>query len=113
VVEDNAVNQLVIGGILEKLGAVCTMADNGELALEICSRETFDLILMDVQMPILDGLTATRRLRERGFRGQIVSLSAGVSDGEKAAIHEAGMDDVLEKPIRLDRLAQLLRRVAP
>jgi signal transduction histidine kinase len=113
VAEDNAVNQLVIGGILEKLGAECTMADNGELALEICLRESFDLILMDVQMPILDGLTATRRLRERGYRGLIISLSAGVSDGEKAAIRDAGMDDVLEKPIRLDKLARLLGRVVP
>jgi signal transduction histidine kinase len=113
VVEDNAVNQLVIGGILDKLGVVCTMADNGQLALDICSRESFDLILMDVQMPILDGLTATRRLRERGYRGRIVSLSAGVSDGERAAIRDAGMDDVLDKPIRLDKLAQMLRRVGP
>ena len=111
VAEDNAVNQRVIRGLLERLGCAVMIVDNGARALDALSQATVDLVLMDCQMPELDGLEATRRLRARetGARLAVVALTAGVMAGDKERCLEAGMDDFLAKPVRLDELERALR----
>jgi two-component system, sensor histidine kinase and response regulator len=120
VVEDNQVNQVVIRGLLERTGCRVTLAANGVEALAALAREFFNLVLMDCEMPILDGLSATRALRERegeqgGGRHQVViALTAHASPAERDRCLAAGMDDYLAKPIRApDLLATLGRWWAP
>ncbi len=119
-VEDNPVNQVVIRGLLERAGCRVTLAANGVEALDALAREFFNLVLMDCEMPILDGLSATRALREReaehgGDRHQLViALTAHASPAERDRCLAAGMDDYLAKPLRApDLLATLGRWWAP
>jgi two-component system sensor histidine kinase/response regulator len=111
-VEDNAFNQTVAQGILEDLGARATLANQGAEALELMRAQgkTFDLVLMDIQMPVMDGLTATRTLREEGFNLPIIAMTAGVSAAERAQCLEAGMNDLIPKPIDSQQLQQVLLR---
>jgi two-component system sensor histidine kinase/response regulator len=116
VVEDNAVNQKVAQKFLERMGCSVRLAGDGADAVEACSQERFDLILMDMQMPRMDGLAATRaiRAREGDARTPIVALTANVLAGQFQSCIEAGMDDVLTKPLEVARLAEVLERfVAP
>jgi CheY-like chemotaxis protein len=112
-VEDNQVNQLVLTGILGRAGCAVGLANNGAEALEILSNDTFDVVLMDCEMPVLDGLSATRALREREReRGSghqvVVALTAHAFPAERDRCLAAGMDDYLPKPIRApDLLATL------
>ncbi|MFN7939751.1 MAG: PAS domain S-box protein [Bryobacteraceae bacterium] len=111
VVEDNAVNRLVAGKMLERMGCKVHFAVDGQEAVgRVQSGETFDLILMDCQMPNMDGLEATRRIRAgEGARGvPIVALSAGVLAEERHACYQCGMDEFLEKPISAERLRRVL-----
>ena len=112
VADDNAVNRMVVGRMLRTLGAAVATAENGLRAIERLEEQTFDLILMDVQMPELDGLEATQRLRERprGRAVPVVGLSAGAQETDRTAALEAGMDDFLTKPIRLAELQDALAR---
>ncbi len=117
VVEDNGLNQKLMRRLIEKQGNVAVVARNGREALEISSREAFDLVFMDVSMPGMDGLKATRaiRAREQAARrihvGFIVALTAGVSENERRACREAGMDDFLGKPFTEDGLRAVLKKV--
>jgi len=112
VVEDNRVNRRVIAGLLEKLGYQAELVENGRQALQACEEQTFDVILMDLQMPEMDGLTATRQIRQlnKGLRPWVVALTANalVEDRDKSL--EAGMDDFLSKPLRLSDLQEALAR---
>ena len=109
VVEDNPVNMMVILGLLKKLGYPSfTKALDGQEAVERATAETYDLILMDCQMPRLDGYDATRRLREAGIATPIIAMTAHTLSGDRERCLEAGMDDYLTKPIALDRLAATL-----
>ncbi len=111
VVEDNPLNQLVIGKFLEQLGVCYELAQNGAEACEKAADKRYDLILMDIQMPVMDGLSASRQLLEReGFDTPIVAVSANamVQDIEQA--HAMGMRDHLAKPIELDKLRAILAR---
>ncbi len=110
VVEDNPVNQKITRWMLERQGYVCDVADNGRLALERESAGDYDLILMDCQMPEMDGLEATRRLRARGCRLPIIALTAGAMEDERAACLAAGMDDFVAKPIKLPTLLATVER---
>lgn len=115
VVEDNLVNQKVTLGILKKLGVETRACYDGQEALDLCERESFDLILMDCQMPVMDGLSATRELRKRESRNEsqrvpIVALTANAIEGAAEACLEAGMDDFIEKPVRKEQLAAVLSR---
>jgi len=113
VVEDNAVNRMVVDGLCRRLGVSPAMAEDGEQALQMSAEHTFDLVLMDVHMPGVDGLEATRRLRARSERGpRIVALTASVARDEIAACLEAGMDDVLAKPVDADALRATLEDAA-
>ncbi len=105
-VEDNAINQLVARSLLAKLGYTqVTIAEHGQAALDACDRDQFALVLMDCQMPVMDGFEATRRLRERGYRRPIIALTAGAVKQDRDACLEAGMDDYLAKPIDAALLA--------
>jgi CheY-like chemotaxis protein len=113
VAEDNAVNQKVLRHLLEKRNHAATIAANGREALEIYGREAFDLILMDVQMPEMDGLAASRAIRamESGGprRTPIIALTANAMDGDREKCLEAGMDDYLAKPVRPSALFDAIR----
>ncbi len=111
-VEDNAINRMVMGGMLKRLGgAEPVMAVNGEEALSRVAEQSFDLILMDTQMPIMDGLEATRRLRAQGLTLPIIGVSAGAMDEERQAALDAGVNAYLPKPVQMDALAHLLAQV--
>jgi CheY-like chemotaxis protein len=101
--EDNPVNQRVAIGLLEKRGHHVTLAVNGREALDACAREPFDLVLMDVQMPDMGGLDATRAIRAReqkaGGRVRIVAMTAHAMNGDRERCLAAGMDGYLSKPI--------------
>jgi signal transduction histidine kinase/CheY-like chemotaxis protein len=115
IVEDHPVNRMIIEAWLASAGHVASSAENGERALEQCAVERFDLILMDVNMPVMDGLTATRKLRAAGGpNGQtaVVVLSASARAEDHDAGLAAGADAYLDKPIDFQRLADLLNRLA-
>jgi PAS domain S-box-containing protein len=112
--EDNPVNQRLALRLLEKMGHRITLVDNGLDALERALQGGLDLILMDVQMPGLDGLSATRRIRqwEADHSGHvpIIAMTARAMQGDRERCLEAGMDDYLSKPIDSERLRQLVSR---
>jgi PAS domain S-box-containing protein len=110
-VEDNAINCMVIGGMIQRLGgAKPVVAGNGEEALARMAEATFDVILMDSQMPVMDGLEATRRLRALGHTLPIIGLSAGALDEERQAALTAGASDYVLKPVDMPTLAAALAR---
>ncbi|MCK6412153.1 MAG: response regulator [Azonexus sp.] len=114
-VEDNPVNQRVAAHLLAKLGYKADLAGNGLEALAALARQAYDLVLMDVQMPEMDGLEATRRivaLYPSAQRPQIVAMTANAMQGDREACLEAGMNDYLAKPIRLDELQAALQRAS-
>lgn len=112
--EDNAVNQLVAMKMLERSGHQVELVTDGEQAVERAGKEHFDLILMDVHMPVLDGLEAARAIRRNeegtGQRTPIVALTAGVFDEEREKCMSAGMDEFLAKPVKERELSQVLGR---
>ncbi len=114
-VEDNPVNREVAVAMLENLGCVIDTAENGRLAVEAVNAGTYDAVLMDCQMPTMDGLTATGeiRLREQTSAAQrlpIIALTANAMEGDRERCLAAGMDDFLSKPFTQQQLATLLRR---
>ena len=119
VAEDNLVNQQVIKGLLGHLGATVTVAANGALALQQFRQGRFDLVLMDCQMPVMDGFEASRRIRawEQNEPGcnpvPIVALTANALAGDRNACLAAGMSDYLAKPITMASLAKTLGRNLP
>ncbi|MBD0330962.1 MAG: response regulator, partial [Thermoleophilia bacterium] len=115
IAEDNAVNRQLALLLLEKLGHRAAVAVNGREAVEAVERDRYDVVLMDVQMPEMDGLEATRAVRERFPSGgpYIIAATANALGDERDRCLAAGMDDYLSKPIRLERLAAALARVRP
>jgi CheY-like chemotaxis protein len=117
VAEDTAVNQEVARGMLERLGYRADVVANGREAIDMVSRIPYVAVLMDMQMPEMDGLEATRVIRERTSRDArrvpIIALTANAMSGDRERCLEAGMDDYLPKPIRMSELAALLSRWAP
>ena len=115
VAEDNSVNQEVIHAMLKRLGVYATLADNGEEAVQALAREDFDLVLMDCQMPLLDGYQATERIRaiDAGKRIPIVALTANAFTEDRQRCLDAGMDDYVAKPITIAELEQVLARWLP
>jgi PAS domain S-box-containing protein len=115
--EDNVINRALATGILEKRGHSLVYATNGRQAVELANAETFDLIFMDVQMPELDGLDATRRIREmeqaNGRRHTpIVAVTAHALTGDRQRCLDAGMDDYLSKPLEKSAMLALLERIS-
>lgn len=110
--EDNPVNQTLTVNILKKMGHAVTVAGDGVAALEAVSHANYDLVLMDVQMPRMDGLTATKRIREltlpRKKRLPIVAITAYAMESDKRKCLEAGMDSYLSKPIDVQKLYEVI-----
>ena len=100
VVEDNAVNRKVIGSVLSIAGIEPVYAFDGQQALDAVKDTAFDVVFMDVMMPVMDGLTATKKLREMGFAAPILGLTANAMQHHREACFEAGMDDHIAKPFR-------------
>ncbi len=112
-VEDNAVNRQVAGGLLERLGAKVAFAENGAIALDKLRADitAYDLVLMDMQMPVMDGLTATRRLREEGMTLPVVGLTANAFESDREACFAAGMTGFASKPVTRAKLIEAIGAV--
>lgn len=113
-VDDNAINRTVASKMLQKLGLSPATAADGHEAIEAVRSGNYDIVLMDVQMPEMDGLEATRRIRRALAVQQprIIAMTANAIEGDRETCLEAGMDDYLAKPVRLETLAAALRRQA-
>ena len=113
--EDNPVNQLVVLRLLENRGHQVQVVSDGRAALEAGARESFDLVLMDVQMPEMDGLEATRILRDREKAGvrsvPIVAMTAHAMQGDREKCLAAGMQGYLAKPIRPEEFFKAMDQV--
>jgi signal transduction histidine kinase/CheY-like chemotaxis protein len=109
-VEDNVINQLVAKGMLGKLGCEVLLANHGAEALEILETQAVDLVLMDCNMPVMDGYETTHRIRQNSDFSElpIIALTANALSDERERCRAAGMDDYLAKPFRKDELAALL-----
>ncbi|MFT4886971.1 MAG: signal transduction histidine kinase [Pseudohongiellaceae bacterium] len=116
VAEDNEVNQFLVRKILEGIGVIVESAENGKVALDLAVVSKYDVILMDVQMPRMNGIEATRQLRDRGCDTPIVALTANNSEFDMSACADAGMSDFLAKPfVQADLIGKIERwaRAAP
>ena len=112
--EDNGVNQKLALRLLEQMGYRADLASNGIEAIESIDRQVYDVVLMDVQMPELDGLEASRRIVARWSadrRPRIVAMTANAMQGDREMCLAAGMDDYITKPIRVDELVAALDAV--
>ncbi|WP_321381602.1 ATP-binding protein [Rhizobium sp.] len=115
-VEDNAVNQQVAKRFLEKLGQDVVVANDGVEAVEKSEQDAFDLILMDMQMPVMDGIEATKNIIERGGAAAltpIVAMTANASDDDRRRCRAAGMVGFESKPVTMNRLRELILTYAP
>ncbi len=113
VAEDNAINQQLAIRLLEKQHHRVTIANNGQECLDKLAQENFDLVLMDFQMPVMDGLEATRRLRAQGFTLPVIAMTANAMKGDRERAIESGMIDYLTKPIKVHELFDVLGRYFP
>ncbi len=114
--EDNVVNQKLALRLLQQLGYRADLASNGVEAIESVERQPYDVVLMDVQMPEMDGLEASRRITDRwaaAARPRIVAMTANAMQGDREMCLAAGMDDYLTKPIRVDQLIETLHQATP
>ncbi len=110
-VEDSVVNQKLLGLMLEHEGLGFVLANNGLDAVDLFRQRAFDLVLMDIQMPKMDGLEATRHIRQHenrnGSHTPIIAVTAGM---DRDSCLDAGMDDYIKKPVRVDTLHEILSR---
>jgi CheY-like chemotaxis protein len=116
IVEDNILNQKVAAATIHKLGHVFEIAENGQQAIERFKSRPFDLIIMDVQMPVMNGLEATRLIRqmekEEGRKPvRIIALTANALPADRRACLAAGMDDYLSKPFRFDDFQKAINKL--
>ena len=111
-VEDNFVNQKVAVRFLERLGCTVEVASNGAEGVAACQQRQFDIVLMDLQMPVMDGMTATRMIRASETSGHIpvIALTANAMTGDRELCEAAGMDGYLTKPIEVERLRNILSK---
>jgi signal transduction histidine kinase/CheY-like chemotaxis protein len=113
IAEDNMVNQKLAVRILNKLGYQAAVANNGKLALDALQQQEYELVLMDVQMPEMDGLEATRAIRQQlAVQPIIIAMTANAMQGDREECLRAGMDDYLSKPIKLEELVKVLEKWA-
>ena len=116
IVEDNEVNQMVAQGMLENLGCKVSIADNGLIALDVLKNNDFDIVLMDINMPVLNGRDATVQFRaseEKNEHMPIIALTANVLKEDVDGYYKAGMDDHLSKPFTADKLREILNKWVP
>jgi CheY-like chemotaxis protein len=115
VVEDHPINQKLMGVLLGRMDCQVSFCENGQLALDLVQQEAFDLILMDVNMPVMDGLTATRSIRQLpGARAQIpiVVVTADVMNEAREQALAAGANAFLSKPLEIEQLRAMVQRFA-
>jgi CheY-like chemotaxis protein len=113
--EDNLVNQKVAGRTLERMGYRADVAANGLEVLEVLKRQTYDVVFMDVHMPEMDGLEATRQICHNwapAERPWIIAMTASAMQGDREKCLDAGMDDYVSKPVRIEELQAALQRAA-
>ncbi len=115
--DDNATNQKVITAILAPLGVTLDVVSDGQAAIEACEQADYDLVLLDIHMPVLDGLDAARAIRDaeaRAGRGRtpILAVTADASDQQRQAYLAAGMDGHVAKPIEVAKLYEAIDRAA-
>ena len=118
VAEDDPVNQLIVRTLLQSVGCAVSVAESGCAVLEQLARQPFDIVLMDLQMPVMDGLEATRQLRagvagEAARRLPVLALTANAFTEDRAACLAAGMDDFLTKPVQVQALCEAIARWVP
>jgi PAS domain S-box-containing protein len=112
-VEDNLVNQILCSTILKKIGHVVVLASHGQEALDLFAKRPWDVILMDMQMPVMDGMDATRAIRALELPGQhtpIVAMTANAMESDRQLCLDAGMDDYLSKPFKFAELKAILEK---
>lgn len=110
VAEDSAANQALIRALLNRMGFSVVIAENGRETLEWLEKENFDLVFMDMQMPVMNGYDATRHIRQKGLTLPVVALTAHAMKGDDQKCFDAGCDDYLSKPIHRDKLRTLLEK---
>jgi CheY-like chemotaxis protein len=115
--EDDVTNMAMLTRLLEKLGCEVTQAVNGLEAVRILENEDLDLVLMDIQMPLMDGVEATRRIRANRSLGNksripIIAVTAFAMTGDRERFLDAGMDDYIPKPVNMNSLLEAMDRVA-
>lgn len=112
--EDNINNQRLVSMYLKKLGADVVLASNGKEAVEYTAKDDFDLILMDMQMPVMNGIDATMRLREMNYKKPIIALTANAMKEDMDACYRAGCDDFIQKPISQEKfLVSMMKYLQP
>lgn len=109
VVEDNKINQKLTKKMLEKMGYDCVIVDDGQAAVDECNKNNYSLILMDMQMPTMDGITASRIISKNHKGPAIVAMTANVFNEDRLKCFEAGMKDFIGKPVRFEDLERVLR----
>ena len=113
VVEDNKINQLVTKKIIQNSNLTCTIVDDGYAALVALEREHFDLILMDINMPLINGFDTTRKIREKGYTMPIIALTAFDKQEVSEEVYACGMNDILIKPFEPTKLYQIISNHIP
>ncbi|CAH8272321.1 unnamed protein product [Arabidopsis lyrata] len=112
VVDDSFVNQTIHQKLLNRLGIENDVVTNGKEAVDVyCSGRNYDLILMDMDMPIMNGIQATKRLREMGIESKIAGVTTRANEGEKKEFMEAGLNDFQEKPLTISKLLSILHKL--
>ena len=110
VAEDNQINQIIVVRMLERLGAQVDIVMNGQEAVDQIGQKNYDLILMDCQMPVMDGYDATRKIRSTGRAIPIVAMTANALAGDREKALEAGMNDYITKPLDKEIMREVLTR---
>lgn len=111
--EDNAINQELVEVYLKMSGYTCDTADNGKIALDMLMADSYDVLLLDIQMPILDGEQVLMKVRADAALAdlKVIALTANVLHGEENRFIDMGFDDVIAKPIQRNQLEEILNRI--
>ncbi|MCK4957940.1 MAG: response regulator [Planctomycetes bacterium] len=109
VAEDSPTNQMLVKLLLERMGFEVTIVEDGCQAVQKATTGNFDLVLMDIQMPNMNGLEATRALRQKKLTTPIIALTANAMKGDREKCLQAGCDDYLTKPIDVQQLSEIIR----
>ena len=110
IVEDNIINQELLSEILERLKCTVEVADNGKIAVDKVEKNHYDLVLMDIQMPEMDGIEATKTIRKNSNEVPIVAITASIFHSDQNECTEAGMNGFLTKPYTFDQVKEMIAK---